>query len=227
MLQSYNSQEKHLVAIDNVIFGYEGKQLKLLLFKRKLEPAKGEWSLVGGWVNPDESCDEASSRVLIKITGLKDVFMEQIRVFSKPDRDIGGRVISVVFYALINIQEHNHQLVDSFGAQWCPVNDRPKLIFDHEEMVKCALDKLRMKASRDLVGRNLLPNEFTITQLRQLYNSIFNKEFDPGNFRKKILSLNVMTRLNKKYNSESKKGAYYYAFKDEKECDFMNRIVNI
>jgi len=78
-----------------------------------------------------------------------------------------------------------------------------------------------------LVGRNLLPNEFTITQLRQLYNSIFNKEFDQGNFRKKILSLNVMTRLNKKYNSESKKGAYYYAFKDEKECDFMNRIVNI
>jgi len=172
MIEQYNLQEKHLVAIDNVIFGYEDKRLKLLLFKRNLEPEKGGWSLVGGWVNPDESCEDASSRVLTKITGLKDVFMEQVKVFSKPDRDSGGRVISVVFYALIDIKEHDHQLVDNFGAQWWPVNDHPKLIFDHEEMVKYALDKLRIKSSRDLVGRNLLPKEFTITQLRELYDSI-------------------------------------------------------
>jgi ADP-ribose pyrophosphatase YjhB (NUDIX family) len=153
--------------------------------------------------------------------------MEQVSVFSKPDRDWGGRVISQVFYALIDIQAHNYQLVDEFGAKWWPVAKLPDLIFDHNEMVRQALEKLRMKASRDLVGRDLLPDEFTLTQLRQLYNSIFLKEFDPGNFRKKILSLNATVRLNKKYSSESKKGAYYYCFKDKKEWDFTDRIINI
>lgn len=227
MIESYDIQEKHLVAIDDAIFGYEGKKLKLLLFKRTVEPEQGKWSLVGGWVKPDESCEDASCRVLANITGLKNVFMEQVKVFSKPDRDSGGRVISLLFYTLIDIKEHDHQLVDNFGAQWWPVNDHPKLIFDHEEMVKQALDRLRIKASRDLVGRNLLPKEFTITQLRHLYNSIFEKKFDPGNFRKKILSLNIITRLNKKHNSGSKKGAFYYTFKDEQESNFMDRIVNI
>ncbi len=227
MIEQYNLQEKQLVAIDNVIFGYEDKQLKLLLFKRQLEPEKGNWSLVGGWVNPEESCEDASCRVLTKITGLKNVFMEQVKVFSKPARDSGGRVISVVFFALIDINKHDHQLVDNFGALWWPVNDHPKLIFDHEEMVKNALDKLRIKSSRYLVGRDLLPKEFTIIQIRELYDSIFNKEFDPGNFRKKILSLHILKRLNKKYNSESKKGAYYYTFKEDEVLHFTDRIVNI
>lgn len=227
MLTSYKLPKKHLVAVDNVVFGYEKEQLKLLLFKRSIEPAKGEWSLVGGWIYPDESAEDAAYRVLTNITGLKNIFMEQVSAFSKPDRDPGGRVISLVFYALIDIQAHNHQLVDKYGAQWWPVNQLPDLIFDHNEMVRQALEKLRIKASRDLVGRDLLPKEFTITQLRQLYNSIFERKFDPGNFRKKILSLNVITRLNKKYNGGSKKGAFYYTFKDEQESNFMDRIVNI
>jgi 8-oxo-dGTP diphosphatase len=228
MLGPYSLQEKHLVAIDDVIFGYENKQLKLLLFKRNLEPAKGEWSLVGGWVNKNESCEDASCRILKNITGLENIFMEQVKVFSKPDRDPGGRVISIVFYALIDIHKHDQQLSDKYGARWWPVADHPPLIFDHEEMVKCALEKLRTKASRDMVGRNLLPEEFTITQLRMLYNSIFFKEFDPGNFRKKILSLNTLRRLNKKTKEGSKKGAYYYKFKNsKKETDFKERIVNI
>lgn len=223
----YELPEKHLVSIDNVVFGYERGQLKLLLFKRIIEPEKGKWSLVGGWVNPNESGEDAAYRVLTNITGLKDIFMEQVSVFSKPDRDPGGRVISLVFYVLIDIQTHNHQLVDEFGAKWWPVAKLPELIFDHNEMVRQALEKLRKKASRDLVGRDLLPDEFTLTQLRQLYNSIFMKEFDPGNFRKKILSLNATVRLNTKYSSESKKGAYYYRFKDKKEWDFTDRIINI
>jgi ADP-ribose pyrophosphatase YjhB (NUDIX family) len=227
MRTPYELQERHLVSIDNVVFGYENGELKLLLFRRSIEPAKGDWSLVGGWVNPDESGEDAAYRVLTNITGLQDIFMEQVSVFSKPDRDPGGRVISLVFYALIDIQAHNHQLVNKYGARWWPVNQLPDLIFDHNEMVQQALEKLRLKASRDLVGRDLLPEEFTLTQLRQLYNSIFMKEFDPGNFRKKILSLDAMVRLDKKLSSESKKGAYYYRFKDTKECDFTDRIINI
>lgn len=227
MRSIYQVLDKHWVAVDNVVFGYEKEQLKLLLFKRTIEPAKGEWSLVGGWIKPDESAEDATYRVLTSITGLKDIFMEQVSVFSKPNRDPGGRVISIVFYALIDIQAHNNQLVDKYGAKWLPVNQLPDLIFDHNEMVQQALEKLRMKASRDLVGRDLLPDEFTLTQLRRLYNSIFMKEFDPGNFRKKILSLNATVRLDKKSSLESKKGAYYYRFKDKKEWDFTDRIINI
>lgn len=228
MLKPYEFQEKHLVSIDNVVFGYDEGQLKLLLFERNIEPSMGMWSLVGGWVNSNESVDDAAYRVLTNLTGLSDIFMEQVEVFSHPHRDPGGRVISVVFYALIDIQAHNDQLVDRFGAKWWPVTDLPELIFDHGDMVDAALQKLRMKASRDMVGRDLLPDEFTLTQLRNLYNSIFMKTFDPGNFRKKILSLNALQRLDKKDVSESKKGAYYYMFKKRSrtESHFTERIIN-
>ncbi len=226
MQNIYQSRDKHLVAVDSVIFGYEKEQLKLLIIKRKMRPEKGGWSLVGGWIKSNESAEDAAYRVLTNITGLKDIFMEQVSAFSKPNRDSGGRVISLVFYALIDIQAHNHELVDKYGAKWWPVNQIPDLIFDHNEMVEQSLEKLRMKASRDLVGRDLLPEEFTLTQLRKLYDSIFMKEFDPGNFRKKILSLNAAVRLNKKLSSESKKGAYFYRFKDKNEWDFTDRIIN-
>ncbi|MBN2638436.1 MAG: NUDIX hydrolase [Bacteroidales bacterium] len=226
MLQ-YDFRQAHLVAIDNVVFGYDQGQLKLLLFERNIEPSKGGWSLVGGWVKPDESVEDAAYRVLTNITGLSNLFMEQVEVFSKPDRDPGGRVISVVFYALIDIKAHDHQMVNQYGAKWWPVNKLPELIFDHGVMKDAALQRLRIKASRDLVGRDLLPAEFTLTQLRNLYNCIFMKEFDPGNFRKKIISLNALRRLDKKDLSESKKGAYYYKFKNKSADQFTERIINI
>jgi 8-oxo-dGTP diphosphatase len=210
----YLEQEKQLVAIDCAIFGYHDGTLKLLLFHREKEPSMGQWSLVAGWVNSNEAVEDAAQRVLEKITGLQDIFMEQVSVFSDPKRDPGGRVISILFYSLIVLDEKSLQLSDSFGAQWWPVKEMPALIFDHQQMVEKALAKLRQKASYYLVGRELLPTEFTITQLRSLYNSIFFKELDPGNFRKKILSLNVLDRLDFKNTSESKKGAFYYRFKN-------------
>lgn len=224
--QAYHNQEQHLVAVDAVILGYEEGELKLLLFKRQLEPDLGKYSLVGGWIYQNESAEDAAKRVLEKLTGLNEVFMEQVQVFSKPDRDPGGRAISIVFYALVDIKAHDKKLSDTYGAEWISVNNIPPLIFDHQEMVNVALEKLRQKASYHIVGRDLLPDEFTITQLRQLYNSIFFREFDPGNFRKKILSLNAMNRLEKKDTSESKKGAFYYRFKNENEIEINTRIVN-
>ena len=224
--KEYVEQEKHLVAVDCAIFGYEENELKLLLFHRALPPSKGEWSLVGGWVNKDESVDEAAIRVLHKITGLLDIPMEQVQVFSEPNRDPGGRVITVLFNALIDIGKHNKDLVRAYGAHWWPVTKLPNLIFDHDKMAQAALKHLQIKASQNLVGKNLLPKEFTITQLRQLYNCIFLKEFDPGNFRKKILSLNVLKRLNKKDFSESKKGAFYYSMEESRSTDLNERIIN-
>ncbi len=223
----YIEQEKHLVAVDCAIFGYEDNELNLLLFHRALPPSRGEWSLVGGWVNGDESVDAAASRVLQKITGLHDIFMEQVSVFSRPERDPGGRVISVLFYALIDVKKHDKDLVREYGAHWWPVTKMPQLIFDHNEMAEYALEQLRNKATYHLVGQDLLPEEFTITQLRQLYNSIFMREFDPGNFRKKILSLDAMVRLNKKDTSESKKGAFYYRFKEPEKLNINERIIKV
>lgn len=221
----YQNVPTHLLAVDCVIFGYEKEQLKVLLFERNLEPQKGKISLVGGWVTQQESVEDAAARVLKNLTGLTDIFMEQVNVFSIPNRDSGGRVVSVVFYALIDIKAHNRELVDSYGAFWHSADELPQLIFDHEEMVQMSRNKLRQKATYDLVGRDLLPEQFTITQLRNLYNAIFQKEFDPGNFRKKILSLKALNRLPIKDTSESKKGAFFYKMKPENEYEIDERIV--
>jgi len=212
-IDSYSNQEKILVAVDCAIFGYHNGELKLLLFKREKEPEIGHWSLIGGWVNNNESVEDAAHRVLQRITGLHDIFMDQVSVFSEPHRDPGGRVISIVFYSLIVIDEERFKLSSEFGAEWWPVCKVPNLIFDHQQMLCASMEKLRQNASYHLVGKELLPEHFTITQLRNLYNSIFSRNIDPGNFRKKVLSLNVLERLDQKDTSNSKKGSYYYRFK--------------
>jgi len=219
MIQNYEQYQdvKRLLSVDCIIFGYEKEQLKLLLFKRIIEPAKGKWSLIGGWIKEDESAEDAARRVLTYITGLKDIYLEQVRVFSEPDRDPGGNVLTVAFNALITIEKHSNELIKEYGARWFPVSEVPYLIFDHDDMFKTAFEKLRLKATYNLIGRQLLPEKFTLTHLRQLYNEIFQKNFDPGNFRKKVLSLKLLERLEEKDMSESKKGAYYYKFKDEEE----------
>jgi ADP-ribose pyrophosphatase YjhB (NUDIX family) len=217
MLYDKYHKNKRFVSVDCVIFGYEQEQLKLLAFRRIIEPAKGNWSLIGGWVKEDESVEDAARGVLEYTTGLKDVYLEQVRVFSKPGRDPGGNVLTVTFNALIKIEKHSNELIKEFGAHWFPISEVPSLIFDHDEMFRIAIEKLRLKASYNLIGRQLLPEKFTITQLRNLYNEIFQKNFDPGNFRKKVLSLKLLQRLEEKDMSESKRGAYYFKFNDEEE----------
>lgn len=217
-------QYRRYVAVDCVIFGYEQEQLKLLVFKRAIEPAKGKWSLIGGWVKEEESVEDAARRVLFDLTGLHDIFLEQVQTFSKPERDPGGNVMTVAFYAMIKVEKYSNQLIREFGAEWIKLEDLPPLIFDHDEMVVKALEKLRLKSSYELIGRQLLPEKFTITQLRNLYNQIYQRAFDPGNFRKKVLSLKILERLDEKDMSESRKGAFYYKFKGVEEEGFSEPI---
>lgn len=225
MPASLYKHPKHLVAVDCIIFGYEDDKLKLLLSPRRFEPAQGEWSLMGGWVQDTETVEKAAERVLYQITGLKDIYLEQVYVFSNPVRDPGGRVISVVFYAMIRIDKHDKDLVKEHGAVWWTFSEKPDLIFDHNQMVEYAHEKLKLKAGYSLIGKNLLPERFTILQLRTLYEAIFQREFDPGNFRKKILSLRVLEKLKDKNTTASKKGAYYYRFKKHSEEFIHERIV--
>lgn len=204
---------KQLVSVDCIIFGYDEDELKLLVFKRWIEPAKGELSLLGGWVNLDESVTDAARRVLALISGLKNIYLEQVDIFSEVGRDPGGRVISIAYYALMKIDEDDKKMVEQNSASWVSLNNKPKLIFDHDTMVERALEKLRINASNELIGEHLLPEKFTLLQLRKLYNAIFQREFDPGNFRKKVLSLKVLEQLDEKDTTESKRGAFYYRFK--------------
>ncbi len=225
---SYSEHPKHYVAVDCVIFGYMDGELKLLLYPRSFEPAKGNWSLLGGFIQENESSDEAAARILKMTTGLDQIYMEQVAAFSDPNREEAARVISIGYYALIRIDEHDEARVREYGAEWFPFEKRPDLIFDHDEIIEKALTKLQQKAGYQLVGPELLPEMFTLTQLRRLYEAIFQKTFDPGNFRKKVLSLEILKRSNKKDSTESKKGAFFFSYNQDKahEKD-IGRIIKI
>lgn len=226
-MRFYDKQEKFFISVDCVLFGYEEEQLKLLLYRRAFEPAKGSWSLLGGFINNKESSEEAACRVLKQTTGLDNIFLEQVSTFSVPSRDPFERVISVVYFSLIRINHSDKELLEKYGAKWWPVTNFPELIFDHEEMVSKSLTQLQLKAGSSLIGTELLEEKFTFMQLRKMYEAIYQREFDPGNFRKKILSLGVLEKLEQKNSTESKKGAFYYQIKANKTVEALDRIVKI
>ncbi|MFV0565299.1 MAG: NUDIX hydrolase [Flavobacteriaceae bacterium] len=208
----YDNAAKIYVATDCIIFGFDNGILKLLLFKRRVEPLKGKLSLIGSFVKPNENATEAAKRVLKEITGLDNIFMEELKTYSEVDRDSGARCISIAQYALIRIEEYNKELVEKHGAFWCQVNQLPQLVLDHNTMVNDALERLTEKSKFYPIGIELLPENFTIPQLQDLYEVIHQKKMDSRNFRKKLLSLKLLIPLNKKDKTASKKGAFLYKF---------------
>lgn len=216
-MKIYAHGTKHLVAVDCIIFGYDivEKEIKLLLFKRLIEPAKGKWSLAGGFVEANESLDDAASRILRKITGLESVYLKQSYSYGETDRDPGGRVISVAYFALIAIRDINKDLALENGVHWRSISKLPDLIFDHPKMVKRALTDLQNQVKVKPVGFELLPEKFTLVQLQDLYEAIYQRKIDKRNFRKKILSMGILEKLDEKEKETSKKGAYYFKFNKE------------
>jgi len=224
----YSEHEKFHVAVDSIIFGYdeEGRELKVLLLKRNFQPAKGEWSLMGGFLKNNEGVDEAAKRILNQLTGLSDVYMEQLYTFGELDRDPGARIISVAYFALIKINASDLELVKNHGATWVPISAMPKLIFDHSAMVERALKKLQIRARTQPIGFELLPDKFTIPQLQGLYEAIYNKALDKRNFRRKLLSMDLLEKLEEKEKESSRKGAWYYRFDANKYEDLLKRGFN-
>ncbi len=211
----YEINPKFYVSVDCIIFGFNGTELELLLLKRNFEPAKGQWSLPGGFVQQNESTEDAAKRVLENLTGMKDVFMEQVGAFSAIDRDPGERVISIAYYALINILEYDRELVQRHNAYWVNVTQLPSLVFDHLQMVKAARGRLVRKAASEPIGFNLLPDMFTLSQLQNLYEIIYGNDLDKRNFRKKVLELGYIIKTDKVDKTSSKRGAALYKFNEE------------
>ena len=208
----YTRFDKIYVAVDCIIFGFLDNQLKILLLTRDFEPSLGKSSLIGGFVREDESLDDAAARILQYLTGLENVFLELLYTYGEVDRDPGERVISVSYYALLKVQDLDHDHVKKHGARWCNIRDCEELIFDHNEMVENALERLRSRAKSQPIGFELLPRKFTIPQLQMLYEAIYQKKLDNRNFRKKLLAMDVLEKLETKDKSTSKKGAYLYRF---------------
>lgn len=224
----YAKFTKILVAVDAIIFGFNENehQLKLLLLKRNFQPEKGKWSLMGGFVDESESLDKAAQRIVSQLTGLNDVYMEQLFTFGDLNRDAGGRIISVAYFSLIKINDHDSELVKKHGASWIPVNNIPELIFDHNDMVNRAMRKLRIRARTQPIGFELLPEKFTIPQLQRLYEAIYQVPFDKRNFRRKLLAMGLLEKLDEKEKETSKKGAFYYQFHQKKYDELLEKGFN-
>ncbi|MBN2214368.1 MAG: NUDIX hydrolase [Bacteroidales bacterium] len=216
MTPYYTGSHKHLIAIDCIIFGFDEGELKILLHRRKFEPEKGKWSLMGGFLQPDESIDNAARRILKGCSGLTNLFMEQLYTFGETDRDPGERVISTAYFALIRIDDYNKELSLETTAHWWPISKKPALIFDHDKMVEMALERLKIRSKNRPIGFELLPRKFTVPQLQSLYEAINRRNLDKRNFRKKILSMNLLQKLNEKEKKTSKKGAFLYRFDKRK-----------
>ncbi|MBR0434155.1 MAG: NUDIX hydrolase [Bacteroidaceae bacterium] len=210
----YSQYPKFHVAVDCIIFGFEKGQLKVLLQKRPFEPRQGEWSLMGGFVKRDEDIDHAAQRTLNQLTGLHDIYMKQVGAFGSVNRDSGDRVISIAYFALVDIERVNADLNHENSAYWEEMTQLPPLLFDHKEMIEGALKKLRTMIGHQPVGFSLLPPLFTLTQLQMLYEAILGEKIDKRNFRKRVSVLPYIEKTDQIDKLTSKRGAALYRFND-------------
>ena len=186
-------REKPSVTVDIVVFCVREKKLCVLLIKRLLDPFKGMWAVPGGFVLIDETLEAAAKRELEEETGVKDIYLEQLYTFGEPQRDPRGRVITVAYYALTHHPEVKlAAATDASAAEWYPAYALPQLAFDHKQIVGYALQRLQRKFARTAVAFSLLPETFTLTQVQELYEIVFQRSFDKRNFRKKLLSLDIL-----------------------------------
>lgn len=215
-----------LLAVDCIIFGFDGTDLKLLLIKRGFEPEKGRWSLMGGFVQPKETLEQSAARILKELTGLEDVYMEQLHAFSEVERDPIERTVSVTYTSLIDINKYKKQLSNDFHSEWFPLKKLPSLIFDHRDMVEMAKEKLRYKAAFHPIVFELLPEKFTLPQLQSLYEGIYGALMDKRNFSRKVLSTGLLIKQKDKERLSSKRGAFYYKLDKRKYQTKFNSFLN-
>jgi 8-oxo-dGTP diphosphatase len=200
-------------SVDCVVFGFDNEKLKVLLIRRGAEPFLGDYAVPGDLVYLDEDLDVAAKRVLRELTTLSDVYLEQVQTFGKVDRHPFGRVITISYYSLIKIDDYELGAANwAKEAKWHAVDDLPRLAFDHREIVDACLNRLRMDVMNKPIGFELLPEKFTLTQLQSLYESLLGMQLDTRNFRKRILSQDILLELNERQDGVAHRPAKLYQF---------------
>lgn len=205
------------LTVDCVVFGLDQNDLKVMLIQRDLAPFEGEWALPGGFVRIDETVDEAARRELEEETGLRSIFLEQLYTFGAVHRDPRERVVSVAYYALVNLSDHKvAAATDARDAAWFPVHEVPTLAFDHADILKMALKRLRGKLRYHPVGFELLPKKFTLSQLQHLYEIVLERALDRRNFRKRVLAMDLLIETDEVQQDVAHRAARLYRFDERK-----------
>lgn len=205
------------LTVDCVIFGLDEENLKVLLIERDLEPFKGKWALPGGFVRMDETLDDAARRELREETGVESVYLEQLYTFGELHRDPRERVVTVAYYALVNLVDHRIKATtDARNAAWFALSDLPKLAFDHDKIYDAALKRLKGKLRYQPIGFELLPRKFTLSRLQKLYEMVLERPLDKRNFRKKILSMDLLIELDEIEQDVAHRAARLYSFDEKK-----------
>lgn len=201
------------ITIDCVIFGFDKGSLEVLLIQHGEGIRKGEWGLPGGWIHENEGIDTAADRLLNDLTGLDNIYLEQLKAFGEPDRFPLGRVITIGYYALVKREDYNIRAgFTASDAKWYKIADVPSLIYDHNEILNYSLTNLRTRVKQAPIGFNLLPEKFTLFELMQLYEEILGVEMDKSNFRRKILRMKLLVALGEKQKDVSHRAAELYEF---------------
>jgi 8-oxo-dGTP diphosphatase len=204
------------LTVDCVVFGFDRQStLKVMLIQRKLTPFQGSWALPGGFVRIDESIEAAALRELQEETGLEKLFLEQLYTFGAVDRDPRERIVTVAYYALVNLEEYAVKAAsDASDAAWFPINALPTLAFDHDQILLTALNRLKNKVRYEPIGFELLPRKFTLFQLQKLYETILGHELDKRNFRKKMLKMGLLRELDEVQQDVPHRAAKLYEFNE-------------
>lgn len=212
------------LTVDNLIFALDNNELKILLVQYKEGVAANKWGLIGHWVRNDEDLDSAASRVVKNITGVENLYLDQLKVFGNVDRYPYRRIITIAYYSLIRYEETKViNQNDNFQCRWFNARDLPELMFDHNEIIESGLDHLQYKVRHEPIGFNLLPEKFTLLQLQEIYESILNRKLDKPNFRRKILKMNLLIDCKEKQQNVAHRAASLYRFDVnvyEKLCEF-------
>lgn len=211
-LSEIDSHQKTALSVDCVIFGYDDSELKVLLIECNMEPYIGQNSLLGDLVLPNEDLDGATRRVVKYRTGLNELYLEQVHSFGSIGRHPLGRVITVAYYSLVEIDKVVISDIDEKKLKWVNVDEAKNLAFDHDLILKYCVERLRERLREKPIGLNLLPKKFTLKQLQTLYEVILDIELDKRNFRRKLKSLNLLIDVGEYQENVAHRPARLYSF---------------
>jgi 8-oxo-dGTP diphosphatase len=210
------------VTTDCVIFGFDGTTIKVLLIQRGIEPFKGKWAFPGGFMKIDETAEDCAKRELEEETGLKNTSVEQFYTFTDVNRDPRERVITIAHYALVRLSEVKGG-DDATFAQWFSMDEIPSLAFDHDRILRMAINQLKERICFEPIGFDLLPEVFTMSKLQNLYEAILEVKFDRRNFYNKMLKLGILSEAEPRPKNASRRTPSKYRFNSDKYAELKQK----